>query len=91
MQGLIALPYEVLSNIVSNIDFDDVVALARTCKFFQYLHTEESISKTVVQVRDRRSLVMCHYDTVRYHIFGFSAADRKCRRKFASPMKLGPR
>ena len=73
MKGLVTLPYEVLSNIVSNIDFDDIVNLGRSCKFFQYLHTEESISKTVVQVRERRSLVMCPRDTVSYHI---SAADR---------------
>ena len=69
MGGLITLPYEVLSNIVSNVDFNDVVNLGRSCKFFQYLHTEESISKSVVQVRDLQTLVMCPHDTVRYQIF----------------------
>jgi hypothetical protein len=87
MKGLIALPYEVLSNIVSSVDFDDVVSLGRTCKFFKYLHTEESICKNVVQVRHRPVLAMW-LDTVRNHI---SAADKKCRKRFASPMRPGPR
>ena len=56
MKSLIALPYEVLSNIVSNVDFDDILSLGLSCKFFQYLHTEESISQTLVQVRP---MVMC--------------------------------
>lgn len=55
MKGLITLPYEVLSNIVSNVDFDDIVNLGRSCKFFQYLHTEESICKSIVQVSDSMS------------------------------------
>jgi hypothetical protein len=50
MFGLITLPYEVLSNIIENISFDDVFHLARTCKHFKYLLTEESISKSIVQV-----------------------------------------
>lgn len=50
MKGLATLPYEVLANIVSNVDFDDVVSLGRSCKFFTYLHTEESICKQIVQV-----------------------------------------
>lgn len=52
MKGLISLPYEVLSNIVSNVDFDDVFNLSRACKELQFLHTEESICKAVVQVRE---------------------------------------
>lgn len=50
MFGLITLPYEVLSNVIENISFDDVFNLARTCKHFKYLLTEESISKAIVQV-----------------------------------------
>lgn len=50
MFGLISLPYEVLSNIIDNINFDDAFNLGRSCKHFKYLLTEESISKTIVQV-----------------------------------------
>ena len=50
MFGLVSLPYEVLSNIVGNINFDDVYNLGRTCKELKFLLTEESISKLVVQV-----------------------------------------
>lgn len=50
MFGLISLPYEVLSNIVENINFDDVFNLGRSCKHFKYLLTEESICKAIVQV-----------------------------------------
>jgi hypothetical protein len=50
MFGLISLPYEVLSNIVEHINFDDVFNLGRTCKHFRYLLTEESICKSIVQV-----------------------------------------
>jgi hypothetical protein len=50
MIGLISLPYEVLSNVVDNISFDDAFNLGRTCKHYRYLLTEESISKTIVQV-----------------------------------------
>ena len=67
MKDLITLPYEVLANIVSNVDFDDIVNLGRVCKFFQYLHTEESISKSIVQVRYRQLLVRWPWDTVRCH------------------------
>ena len=69
MKGLITLPYEVLSNIVSNVDFDDVISLGRACKVFEFLRIEESICKSVVQVRDRKVLVMCPRGTVRYQIF----------------------
>ena len=51
MLGLIALPYEVLSNIVGNVNFDDVFNLGLTCKALKYLLTEESICKSTVQVR----------------------------------------
>jgi hypothetical protein len=55
MKGLITLPYEVLSNIVSNLEFDDVVSLGRTCRAFEFLRIEESICKSVVQVRETTS------------------------------------
>jgi hypothetical protein len=54
MFGLLSLPYEVLSNIVANINFDDVFNLGRTCKELQFLLTEESICKSIVQVSDFR-------------------------------------
>ena len=69
MKGLITLPYEVLSNIISNVDFEDVVSLGRVCKAFEFLRIEESICKSVVQVRDRKVLVMCPRDAVIYQIF----------------------
>lgn len=50
MFGLLAVPYEVLANIVGNLEFDDVFSLGQTCKDFQFLLLEESISKAVVQV-----------------------------------------
>ncbi|KAN0112859.1 hypothetical protein V8E51_005810 [Hyaloscypha variabilis] len=55
MIGLISLPYEVLSNVVDNISFDDAFNLGRTCKHYRYLLTEESISKTIVQTKVRYS------------------------------------
>ena len=67
MQGLTTLPYEVLANIVSHVHFDDIICLGRTCTFFQYLHTEESICKCLVQVRFQYHQVMCsrkHADTI---------------------------
>jgi hypothetical protein len=51
MFGLISLPYEVLSYIVTSIDFDDVFNLALTCKALKFLLTEESICKSIIQVR----------------------------------------
>lgn len=51
MLGLLSLPYEVLSNIVAHISFDDVFNLGQTCQDFQFLLMEESIAKIVVQVR----------------------------------------
>jgi hypothetical protein len=88
MKGLITLPYEVLANIVSYVDFDGIISLGRVCKFFQYLHTEESISKCIVQVSRPNELVMCIQHSVR---FKFPAADTEPRRKLASPMKPGLR
>ena len=54
MFGLIFLPYEVLSNIVANLNFEDVFNLGRTCKELSFLLTEESISKLVVRVSNLR-------------------------------------
>ena len=50
MLSLVSLPYEVLANIVGNVDFDDVFNLALTCRNFKFLVTEESLCKTIVQV-----------------------------------------
>jgi len=50
MFGLLCVPYEVLANIVGNIDFDDVFNLALTCKELKFLIEEESICKSIVQV-----------------------------------------
>lgn len=50
MPNLIALPYEVLANIVASLDFDDVFNLASTCSQMKYLITEESICKSILQV-----------------------------------------
>jgi hypothetical protein len=66
---LISLPYEVLSNIIENISFDDVFNLARTCKHFKYLLTEESISKSIIQVSKPCVWVMCLHDAVRFSVF----------------------
>jgi len=51
MFGLLSLPYEVLSNIVDNVDFDDVFNIGLTCKALKFLLTEDSICKSIVQVR----------------------------------------
>lgn len=51
MLRLIQLPYEVLANIIDNIDFDDVLSVGSTCKALNYVLTEESICKVIVQVR----------------------------------------
>lgn len=48
---LITLPYEVLAYIVSNIDLDDVLNLGLTCKALKFLLTEDSICKSIIQVR----------------------------------------
>jgi hypothetical protein len=82
MLCLTSLPYEVLSNIVGNINFDDIFNLALTCKHFKYLLTEESICKLIVQVS--------HLDGIsRYS--QTQAADTDCRQKWDIPMKPWPR
>ena len=50
MFNLLSLPYEVLSNIIANINFDDVFNLGLSCKALKYLLTEESICRLIVQV-----------------------------------------
>jgi hypothetical protein len=50
MFGLISLPYEVLSNIIANIDFEDVFNLGQTCQALKFLITEESICMHIIQV-----------------------------------------
>jgi hypothetical protein len=50
MFGLLSLPYEVLSNVVTNIDFDDVFNLGLSCQGLKFLLKEESICKKIVQV-----------------------------------------
>lgn len=55
MFGLICLPYEVLANIVSHVDFDDVFSMGLTCKALNYFLTEESICKVIVQSKIRYS------------------------------------
>ncbi|RAL64128.1 hypothetical protein DID88_003316 [Monilinia fructigena] len=49
MFDLISLPYEVLSNIIANIDFDDVFNLGISCQALKYLITEESVCRLIVQ------------------------------------------
>ena len=51
MFGLIYLPYEVLANIVGQVDFDDIFSLGLTCKALNYLLTEESIAKVLMEVK----------------------------------------
>ncbi|TVY64190.1 hypothetical protein LSUE1_G008059, partial [Lachnellula suecica] len=55
MFGLLCVPYEVLANIVGNIDFDDVFNLALSCKELKFLITEESICKSIVQTKIKYS------------------------------------
>jgi len=50
MLNLLSLPYEVLSNIVGNLDFDDYYSLGLTCTQLQFLLFEDGICKLVVQV-----------------------------------------
>ena len=81
---LITLPYEVLSAIVSNVDFDDIANLARSCRFFQYLHTDERSCKLFLQVRDRNVLAICPRVQSDIRIL---AADNNLRQKFLSQRK----
>jgi len=48
---LISLPYEVLANIVSILNFEDVIHFARTCRQMQYLEREESICNIILQTK----------------------------------------
>jgi len=67
MFGLVSLPYEVLSNIVGNINFDDVWSLGQTCKELSFLFREESICKLIVQVSTAQDMVIRPYYTVRFN------------------------
>ncbi|KAH8591883.1 hypothetical protein B0O99DRAFT_518761 [Bisporella sp. PMI_857] len=49
MGRLASLPYEVLSNIIKNVDLEDVFNLAITCKGLLFLVQEESICKLTIQ------------------------------------------
>lgn len=74
MFGLLCVPYEVLANIVGNIDFDDVFNLALTCKELKFLIEEESICKSIVQVSkfhlpSRQKRCQMGYIMVRLPIF----------------------
>ncbi|TVY37206.1 hypothetical protein LOCC1_G005792, partial [Lachnellula occidentalis] len=51
MFGLLCVPYEVLANIVGNIDFDDVFNLALSCKELKFIVMEENICKKIVQTK----------------------------------------
>lgn len=51
MSLLITLPYEVLACIVGNVSIDDVFSLGLTCKALEFLITEDSICKSINQVR----------------------------------------
>ncbi|QSZ33272.1 hypothetical protein DSL72_002860 [Monilinia vaccinii-corymbosi] len=70
MLNLISLPYEVLSNIIANIDFDDVFNLGLSCKAFRYLVTEESISKLIMQTK----IPFCNEALSTKHVTGHSAS-----------------
>jgi hypothetical protein len=84
MFGLVSLPYEVLSNIVGNINFDDVWSLGQTCKELSFLLREESICKLIVQVSTAQNIVM---RPILYSQIQFSAADSTSRKKYDTPMK----
>ena len=72
MLGLLCLPYEVLANIVENIDFDDVFNLAQVGKGLKFLIIEESISKRIVQVSK------FHLFVVRWGILGVRLPKFNC-------------
>ena len=74
MLCLLTLPYEVLSNIVSNVDFDDVFNLGLTCKELLYLLQEESICKQILQVKGKCLVTIQSAYTLH-------------RRKYVIPMK----
>ncbi|KAF7874281.1 hypothetical protein EAF04_002953 [Stromatinia cepivora] len=70
MFNLISLPYEVLSNIIANIDFDDVFNLGLSCQAMRYLVTEESICKLIVQTQ----IPFCNEALSTKHVTGHSAS-----------------
>lgn len=68
MLNLITLPYEVLSNIVGNINFDDVFSLGLTCKSFEFFITEESLAKYILLVSVTRRSCQSPQDTPRIRV-----------------------
>jgi len=48
---LIKLPYELHSLIVQHLDLADIRALSLTCRRLQFLVDEQSIAKTILEVR----------------------------------------
>ncbi|ESZ94454.1 hypothetical protein SBOR_5172 [Sclerotinia borealis F-4128] len=69
MFNLISLPYEVLSNIIANVEFDDVFNLGLSCQALKYLLTEESICKLTVQTK----IPFCNEALSTKHVTGNSA------------------
>ncbi|KAF7892199.1 uncharacterized protein EAF01_010279 [Botrytis porri] len=70
MFNLLSLPYEVLSNIITNINFDDVFNLGLSCKALKYLLTEESICRLIVQ----NKIPFCNEALSNKHTAGLSAS-----------------
>lgn len=68
MLNLNTLPYEVLSNIVGNINFDDVWSLSLTCKSFKYFLTEESLAKSILSVSKIRKSCQFLQNTPRIRV-----------------------
>ena len=56
MTGLLSLPYEALSYIVGQLDFDDIYNLGQTCRGLKYLLYEERIAKFIVEVCENFNL-----------------------------------
>jgi hypothetical protein len=50
MLNLLSLPYDVLTNIVSSISFDDYYNLGCSCKQLSFLLREDRICKLALQV-----------------------------------------
>jgi hypothetical protein len=71
MLNLLSLPYEVLANIVGNIDFDDYYSLGLTCTQLQFLLFEDRICKLVVQV-SRDVLDVMWFSTMQLDRISFS-------------------
>ncbi|CAG8973681.1 hypothetical protein HYALB_00002247 [Hymenoscyphus albidus] len=74
MLNLITLPYEVLSNIVGHIDFDDVFSLGLTCKSFTFFITDESLAKSII------------LNKIPFSPEAMEAKDRRC--KYAKALRL---